>query len=349
MEYLVISMWGEKMKKILIFLLLVAIGVGGYAYLQFQPLDADGQGIEQIVKIESGANAASIAKQLKEIDHVIRNEYAFRWIAKQTGTDSRFKPGEFKVRSDMQLEEIAKELTEGPGILRETVRITIPEGYTTNEIFSVLLAHNLGSASNYETLENDLSWLPDDLPEEIKAFPNLEGILFPETYEYFTDDAEDVILLKMIRQFVKVYREINENDFSDVIAVTTLASMIQGEGQVTDEFPVIASVFQNRISIGMPLQSCATIQYLLGERKERLLNEDLEIESPYNTYKYAGFPPGPVGSPGRLALESALNPTDSDYLFFTSNLDGSGTHTFTNTYEEHLAATHNAREKAGIE
>jgi len=335
------------MKKFLAFLLLVIIGLGAYAYSQFQPLDAKGQGVEQVVKIESGATAASIAKQLAEVDHVIRNEYAFRWVSKQTGTDSQFKPGDFKVRTDMQLEEVAETLTTGPGVLRETVRVTIPEGYTAKEIFVVLLDHGLGSESGYAALESDLSWLPEDIPNEIRAFPNLEGILFPETYEFFTDDAESVILEKMIRQFLKVYGELNNQDFSDVVSVATLASMVQGEGKVADEFPLIASVFQNRISVEMPLQSCATIQYLLGERKERLLNADLEIDSPYNTYMYPGFPPGPVGSPGETALEAALHPAESDYLFFTSNLDDTGTHTFTKTYEEHLAATHKAREKAG--
>lgn len=335
------------MKKFLFFLLLVLIGLGAYAYLQFQPMDAVGQGEEVVVRIESGATAASIAKQLAGVDHVIRNEYAFRWVAKQTGTDSHFKPGDFKVRTDMSLATIAKALTEGPGILRETVRVTIPEGYTTEEIIAVLLDHGLGTQAGYAALQIDLNWLPDDMPEEIRTFPNLEGILFPETYEYFSDDAEEVILIKMIRQFVKIYGAANDNDFADVVSITTLASMIQGEGKVGEEFPLIASVFHNRIEVDMPLQSCATIQYLLGERKERLLNEDLEIDSPYNTYMYPGFPPGPVGSPGERALKAALSPADSEFLFFTSNLDGTGTHTFTESYEEHLTATHNAREKAG--
>jgi UPF0755 protein len=335
------------MKKFLLFLLLALLGMGGYAYFQLQPLDKAGQGVERLVTIESGANAASIAKQLKNTDQVIRNEYAFRWVAEQTGTDSRFKPGEFIVRTDMELEEIALALTEGPGVLRETLRVTIPEGYTTKEIFQVLVANKLGSAEEYARLDSDLTWLPGDLPSELAGFPSLEGILFPETYEFFSDDSEEVVLTKLIGQFVKVYGSLAENDFSNVVGTTTLASMIQGEGKVGEEFPLIASVFLNRIAIDMPLQSCATIQYLLGERKEILLNEDLEIDSPYNTYMYAGFPPGPVGAPGQAALDAALNPDDTDYLFFTSNLDGTGSHTFTKTYEDHLAATHEAREKAG--
>lgn len=336
------------MKKFLIFLLLVLLGIGGYGYLQFQPIDPAGQGMERTVSIVQGATATSISKQLEEVDGVIRNQYAFRWVAKQTGMDSAFKPGEYVINTDQPLEDMMKIFTEGPGILRETTRVTIPEGYTTEEIFKVLLSHGLGTEEGYSALESDLNWLSDEFPEEILAFPSLEGLLYPETYEFFTDDSEETILTKMIEQFVKVYGRISHDNFTDLVDVTTLASMIQGEGKVGEEFPVIASVFMNRVDIEMPLQSCATIQYLLGERKERLLNSDLEIESPYNTYMYPGFPPGPVGSPGKMALQAALNPADTDYLFFTSNLDGSGTHTFTKTYEEHLAATHDAREKAGI-
>lgn len=338
------------MKKGFVFLLLVLIGIGGYGYLQFQPVDAAGEGTGRTVKIVQGATATSIATQLQDMDGVIRNQYAFRWVARKTGMESKFKPGEYLVKTDMNLEEMMTIFTEGPGILQETVRVTIPEGYTLAEIIQVLLDHQLGEREGYEAILNDESWLlTQDFPKEVQEFSSMEGILFPETYEFFTDDSEKQILTKMIRQFVQVYGVLTEEDYSNLVEVTTLASMIQGEGKSAEEFPLIASVFLNRIEIEMPLQSCATIQYLLGERKERLLNTDLEIDSPFNTYMYAGFPPGPVGSPGKTALQAALAPAETSYLFFTSNLDGTGTHTFTETYEEHLAATHAAREKAGTE
>lgn len=338
------------MKKGFVFLLLIVIGIGGYGYLQFQPVDAAGEGTERLVTIVQGATATSIAIQLEDMDGVIRNQYAFRWVAKKTGMESEFKPGQYRVQTDLPLEEMMTIFTEGPGILRETVRVTIPEGYTLVEILQVLQDHNLGTKVGYDSILTDEAWLlSQDVPKEVQEFSSLEGILFPETYEFFTDDSEEQILAKMIHQFVSVYGELTENDFSNLNQVTTLASLIQGEGKVAEEFPLIASVFLNRIDIEMPLQSCATIQYVLGERKERLLNADLEIDSPFNTYMYAGFPPGPVGSPGRTALQAALAPEETSYLFFTSNLDGTGTHTFTKTYEEHLSATHAAREKAGME
>jgi UPF0755 protein len=337
------------MKKGFVFLLLIVLGVGGYGYLQFQPVASAGNGMEESFVVLEGASGAMIAQGLESAG-VIRSQYAFRYIAKQTGLESQFRPGTYQVRNDQPLEALMQGLTEGPGVLRETVRVTIPEGYTLDEITQVLLDHNLGTAEGYESILADEAWLLDqDFPREVQGVNSLEGILFPETYEFFTDVSEEQILTKMIHQFVQVYGALTENDFSNLNQVTTLASMIQGEGKVAEEFPVIASVFLNRIEIEMPLQSCATIQYLLGERKERLLNVDLEIDSPFNTYMYAGFPPGPVGSPGKTALQAALSPVETSYLFFTSNLDGTGTHTFTETYKEHLAATHAAREKAGTE
>ena len=337
------------MKKGFVFLLLIVLGIGGYIYLQFQPVASPSRGSETVFAISEGSGGATIAKEL-EVAGVIRSQYAFRYIAKQTGLESQFRPGSYRVRNDQPLEVLMQGLTEGPGILRETIRVTIPEGYTLDEIIYVLLDHNLGAAEGYQAILEDESWLvSQDFPMELQAFTSLEGILFPDTYEFFTDDSEGKILVKMIQQFILVYGTLTENDFTDVNQMTTLASMIQGEGRVAEEFPRIASVFLNRTEIKMPLQSCATIQYLLGERKERLLNVDLEIDSPFNTYMYAGFPPGPVGCPGETALEAALSPEETSYLFFTSNLNGTGTHTFTETYEEHLAATHAARKKAGEE
>jgi UPF0755 protein len=339
----------KEMKKGFAFLLLIVLGLGGYVYLQFQPVVSSGQGTEIAFTISEGSGGVKIAHDL-EIAGIIRSRYAFRYIAKQTGMENQFRPGTYQVQNDQPLEVLMQGLTNGPGLLRETIRVTIPEGYTLDEIVGVLLDHNLGNQEGYEAIIGNESWLmSQEFPKEVQEFNSLEGLLYPETYEFFADDSEEKILTKMIHQFTQVYGALTEDDFRNVNQVTTLASMIQGEGKVAEEFPLIASVFLNRIDIKMPLQSCATIQFVLGERKERLLNTDLEIDSPYNTYMYAGFPPGPVGSPGKTALVAALSPAETSYLFFTSNLDGTGNHTFTETYEEHLAATHAARKKAGDE
>ena len=118
--------------------------------------------------------------------------------------------------------------------------------------------------------------------------------------------------------------------------VVTLASIIEREGMLDEERPIISGVFHNRIKINMPLESCATVQFLLGERKENLTYDDLEISSPYNTYRNGGLPPGPIASPGIKSIMAAVNPADVDYLFFVSNGDGS--HTFSVKYEDHIDA-----------
>ncbi len=120
--------------------------------------------------------------------------------------------------------------------------------------------------------------------------------------------------------------------------VVTLASIIEREAKRDDERDLISGVFHNRLRINMPLQSCATVQYILGERKEVLTNEDTKIDSIYNTYIHTGLPPTPIASPGEKSLIAAINPADVEYLFFRAKEDGSGGHTFSVTYEEHLRA-----------
>ena len=146
----------------------------------------------------------------------------------------------------------------------------------------------------------------------------------------------------MLNQFEKIYKkEIEGKEIRgsfDLNEIITLASIIEREGKVEEELPMISGVFYNRLENGKKLESCATIQYALGERKLKLSNEDTRIDSLYNTYVYKGLPPAPIASPGLKAIQAAVNPKQSDYLFFVLKEDGKGTHIFTTNYKDHLRA-----------
>jgi UPF0755 protein len=161
-----------------------------------------------------------------------------------------------------------------------------------------------------------------------------------------TAGAEDVVRVMVDRFFeVMTPAEVKRAEAAGrpLAEVVTVASIVEREAMLDDEKPLIASVFYNRLARGMKLESCATVIYALGRTPERLTVEDLQVDSPYNTYKYAGLPPGPICSPGEKALKAALSPAATDYLFFVSNGDGS--HTFSKTFGAHLAARNEKKER----
>jgi len=171
----------------------------------------------------------------------------------------------------------------------------------------------------------------------------LEGFLFPDTYQFEADATAEEIINVMLKRFGEVYNEEYRRRAQELglstLEVVTMASIVEKEAKLDEERAVIAGVFYNRLKKNWKLESCATVQYLLGEPKAELSYKDLEIDSPYNTYKYYGLPPGPIASPGKASLEAALYPEEVDYLFFRANPDGS--HTFSRTLAEHNQAGRN--------
>ena len=242
----------------------------------------------------------------------------------------------------MDLETIINQISKG-GKSQNTVRFTIPEGYEIRQIADKLSQEGLINkekflklASNKENFEDKHNFL-----KELDKNQSLEGFLFPSTYEIFVNSSEREIIEKMLSQFEKVYeKEVKPKMIGKNLSlneVITLASIVEREGKVDSERPIMSAVFYNRLEKGMLLQSCATVQYVLGERKEVLSEKDTRIDSLYNTYINKGLPPGPIASPGESSLVAAVNPADVEYLFFV--LTGSdGTHTFTTNYKDHLNA-----------
>ena len=215
--------------------------------------------------------------------------------------------------------------------------VTIPEGFTMNQVALTLAEHGVCRADSFLRACLDTSLIRKSGVTAATA----EGYLFPETYEFLTGSQPSYVVRRMLRQFFSVFAELRDSSPaphpSSLVPsqVVILASIVEGEAKVPEEFPRIAGVFMNRLRRHMPLQSCATVEYLLPERKGRLSVEDTRLESAYNTYLHVGLPPGPICNPGRRAVAAALNPERNDYLFFVAR--GDGTHAFSRTAAEHAA------------
>jgi UPF0755 protein len=235
----------------------------------------------------------------------------------------------------MTMESIMKQLINGTVL---TVRFTIPEGFDIAKVTDRLTAGNLVNKDEFINQLTNGVFSYRFLSDVPAGKERLEGFLYPDTYEIYPDATEKKIIDKMLSRFDEVfteeyYRRADELGMS-VSQIMTLASIIEREAKVAEDRPVIASVFYNRLAIDMPLQSCATVQYILGEQKEKLTNKDIAIDSPYNTYKNAGLPPGPICSPGIESIKAALYPSDTDYLYFLAKGDGSSV--FSVTYDDFL-------------
>lgn len=301
---------------------------------------SEGDTAQIVVDIPSGSSVLTMGQLLMEAGLVRQAEY-FKEQVKSREVDSKLKAGRYAFTKAMDMDEIIDKLVSGD-VYRDLIKVTIPEGYEMRQIVAALEEAGLvKSDSFYELMANaklDYKFL-EGIPEGANR---LEGFLFPATYTFEKGVSEDKVLDAMLRKFDEVfkpeyYEQAKTLDMT-VYQIVTMASVIEREGQLKSELPLVSSVFYNRIKKNMKLESCATIQYALGERKEKLYNKDLEIESPYNTYKYLGLPAGPIASPGEASIKAALYPEESPYLFFVLSNKGDGSHVFSKTYEEHLKA-----------
>ena len=288
------------------------------------------------VNIPAGSSTGQIAEILAD-QSLIQSVLAFKLSSRIEGYDGRFQAGDYLFSRSMSMKDLMELLLVGRG---KTVRFTIPEGYDLEKITQRLADEGLIDAAVFR---QELETGAFDYPfmAQVPAGPNrLEGYLFPETYDVYAQASEHEIIDRMLAQFHKVMTEEGLYDRAEELHlplqdVIIMASVVEREAMVAADRPIIAGVFYNRLRIGMPLQSCATIQFILGEQKPRLTIKDTQTPSPYNTYLYPGLPPGPIASPGLASLRAALYPADTEYLYFLAKGDGS--HVFSKTYDEFLA------------
>jgi len=324
------------MKKLLVLtLLLVTLLVACDTEAMRAPVDPENTETV-LVTVPSGATTTSIANLLKE-ENLIQGVTVFKMAAKDLGAEGKMQAGDYRFSQSMTTDEIIEKLVAGE-VEVNTFTFTIPEGFEIRQIADRLAEMDLVDRDTFMALTTsgtfDYKFLDDPY--------NLEGFLFPDTYEMRVGASEEEIIHRMLMRFDEVFVEAYYGRVEELgmtmNELVTLASIVEREAQAKEEFALVASVFHNRINIDMMLQSCATVQYILGERKERLTYDDIATDSPFNTYINNGLPPAPIASPGKLALESALYPAETDYFYFVVKKGGNGTHVFSRTLDEHNRA-----------
>lgn len=296
-----------------------------------------------LISIPSGSSSVRIAHILQDAG-MIRHAAVFRYYAKYYGKDQSLKAGNYLLRYGMTLDQILDELNRG-NVYRPTVTVTIPEGFTLEQIAQRLAQNGLVDQEEFMNLAKGT--MPAMGRSVSGQRYTLEGYLFPDTYEFDINVSAETVLNRMQTRLSGVFtpelRARAEELGMDMHQVITLASLVEREVQAAKERDMVAAVLHNRIKKKMPLQICATVIYALGEHRTELTLKDLETESPYNTYKYPGLPPGPIASPGKQAIMAVLYPADVDYLYYVLKGDGTGTHYFGKTFKEHQANIRRAR------
>ncbi len=291
--------------------------------------------------IKPGDSMTQIVDRLKEAK-LIRNGTVILFLSELLGKDRHIQAGRYNFEKGITLYAIFSKLLRGDVTLRE---VTIPEGKTIKQIAGILKKEIGVDSLEFVSLTTD-----SQFAKSMGIFASsLEGYLFPETYRFSWGASSKEVARAMVQQFKKVFddsllKRAEELNFS-LHQVVTLASMIEAEAKVEKERKLISAVFHNRLKRGMLLQCCPTVIYVLPEVRLPLLQKDLEIDSPYNTYKYPGLPPGPICNPGKASLLAALYPQDVGYLYFVSRGDGS--HIFSTTLAEHTKAKSRIKQAKG--
>lgn len=290
------------------------------------------------IVIPEGAATKDIAEILKE-NGLIGSKLMFRMMSRSEGFDGTYIKGEYDIVKGLSPTEIMKIIQSGP-IADESRKVTIPEGYTAKKIAALLDEKGIISSEEFINEMNNGEFDYNFLNDIPKRDYYLEGYLFPATYEFPKGSTAHDIICKMLDRFQIAYDNILKNADSKYSSdeLMTIASMIESEIQVDGERKTAAGVIYNRLEQGMKLQIDSTVQYANNTRNEVVTTNDLQIDSPYNTYKYEGLPLGPICNPGEAAIEAAVNPEDNDYLYYVVKQRGSGEHVFTSSYDEFLKA-----------
>lgn len=328
----------KKSKKIIvpIIIIFILLSIVAFVFTQIGPYNKTNKD-DIVIDIPTGSTLNQVTDILKE-NNLIKNKIIFKLYVRLSDNSSKLKSGKYLFNQTYSNKEIINDLSKGK-VYNDGIRITIPEGSTSIEIVDLLTKNNLGDKKVYKKLINN----PKEFKNRFKFLDDenivsLEGFLYPSTYYFKEDESEKYILNHMLETFESKYndklqkrqKELNKSLYE----VINLASIVEKEAVLDEDRPIIASVFYNRINIGMPLQSDATIQYIFKERKKSITYNDLKIDSPYNTYKVQGLPPTPIANPGIKSIEAVLYPANTEYLYFVATIEGGNN--YSKTYEEHI-------------
>ena len=280
----------------------------------------------QSVLLRSGYSTRRIAVELKKAG-VIRSVFAFRvWHILHPKVS--LKAGEYLFDRQASVREVHDRIARGDIYFHV---VTIPEGYTMFDIAKAMEEAGLGSATDFLKITQTHTDLISDLAPEAKS---LEGYLFPNTYQFTRTQSREEMVGAMVRKFRQVAQQIGLN--SDVHKTVTMASIVEKETASPDERPMVAGVYYNRLGHRVALDADPSVIYALllaGNYSGSLHHSDLAVDSPYNTYRFPGLPPGPIGNPGQSSLTAAMHPADTEFFYFVS--DGNGHHRFARDLAEH--------------
>lgn len=298
-----------------------------------------GSTVPVAVEVPAGAGAGQIADLLHG-QGLVRHPLLVRAFSRYYGLDSKLKPGRYIFFKGQSLPELMTVLEQGK---IDVHRFTIPEGLTVIQVADLLASQGIAPREDLLKAARDPALVSAWLPAGVTLTEPLEGYLFPDTYETYKDTTPADLVKLMVGRLNEVWQP-GWNDQAKAMQLTphqvlTLASIVEKEARVDAERPVIASVYLNRLAIGMKLDADPTVRYALNIPPTQIvLFKDLEVDSPYNTYRRAGLPPGPIAAPGAASIRAVLQPAQTPFLFFVAKEDGSGEHIFSQTYAEHQAA-----------
>lgn len=329
------------MTKFLAFVVALALaGVGAVTYLSSG--SGDGSAVE--LAVPEGTSVARVGELLVE-QGVIRSGLAWRLRTRLDDRAGRILAGEYELRRGMSIDEALTVLAAGPSE-PDSFRVLIPEGLTVRQTLEAI-AGAKDSPFTVEQLRAALNgvalpeWVPvQGLPPDAEPF---EGLLFPDTYVFPLDIDPQSVLARLVQQTERVMASVTPPQGLSRYQVLVMGSLIEREARLREEQARISAVMHNRLERGMQLQIDATVLYALGEHKNRVLYRDLEIDSPWNTYRNPGLPPTPISGAGRAAIEAAANPAAEDYLFYVVVDPATGRHGFSRTVEEHNRLRQEAR------
>ncbi|WP_439127218.1 endolytic transglycosylase MltG [Peribacillus frigoritolerans] len=316
-------------------LLIGIVGLVGFLYINsaMKPVDPDDDTIKK-VKIPIGSSVNGISTLLEE-QGIIKDARVFKYYIKFRN-ESGFQAGEYKLSPSMPIEDIVTSIKTGKLMKEAAMKITIPEGKQLIQIADIIAGKTGEDPKRVFKKLNDKKFVnsmqeqfPQLLTSEIeneKVLYPLEGYLFPATYDFYEEKPtlESIVIemLKKTEETLQAYEgQMDKNDYS-VHEMLTFASLVEEEATAQVDRGKIASVFYNRIKEGMPLQTDPTVLYAKGSHKSRVYYKDLEVKSPYNTYKNKGLPPGPIANAGTTSIDAVLKPEKTDYLYFLATPEG---------------------------
>jgi UPF0755 protein len=315
-----------------VFVIGIPVFVGTILWVRTTDLYRGYSETERFVEIPAGAGTADIGRRLTDAG-VVRDQWSFRAALWWTGNARKLKAGEYRFDRPASALDVVEKISRGDVYGR---RVTFPEGLTIADMAMIYESHGLGTAADFRAAARDVSPIAELDP----AAGDLEGYLFPETYTLPRGIPAARLIAMMVDRFRSVFTEdMRQRAMQEGLSVreaVTLASLVEKETAQAEERPIVAAVYRNRMKIGMGMQADPTVVYALqkaGRYNGNIRKEDLAFDSPYNTYRHAGLPPGPIASPGKASLEAAVAPADVKYLYFVSRNDG--THVFADTLDAH--------------